>query len=123
MRHPSGQTITVRRVPVDERRQPTGEPPLVWDIEGCAIERLATQEVSRSVGGQPTDDLRDTVVTTMKVFLPPDSGLEVTDQVWLPGDNRNHRPMWRMNSRPWQARNPFTGLYPGDEITLERVDG
>lgn len=123
MRHPHGQTITVRRVPTDDRGRPTGEPALVWDIDGCAIERLATQEVSRSVGGQPTDDLRDTVVTTMKAFLPPHSGVQLTDQVWLPGEDRAHRPMWRLNAQPYQARNPFTGAYPGDEILIERVDG
>lgn len=123
VRHPHGDTVAFRRVPLTARGVPTGAPPVVFEVGGCAIERLATQEVSRSVGGNPTDDYRDTTVTTMKVFLPPGSGVEITDRAWLPGEDRGHRPMWRLTSLPYRARNPFTGAYPGDEITIERVDG
>lgn len=122
-RHPAGTTIAVRRVPRDDRGRPSGAPPIVFEVPEVAIEPRATVDVSRPGGGNPTGDGRETVVTTREVYLPPGAGLHIHDEVWMPGENRDARPMWRLTAQPHQARNPFSGDYPGDVITVERVDG
>lgn len=110
MRFPYGQTVTVTRpAERDSHGDPTG-PPIPHQLPGCAI----------GWGETSTDhDRRETAITGLTLYCPPESDIRAGDRVTLPGDTTTYL----VDGRPldW-GPSPWTGWEPGIVVRLKGVE-
>lgn len=114
MRFPFGETITVRRPGgTDQRGDP--EPASTHTVTNCVF------APSVSVGANVSNELvnrRDTVITGLTLYAPPDADITPTDQIV-----RADGTVWEVEGQPGDWLTPFTGWHPGIQVGVRRVTG
>jgi hypothetical protein len=108
---PHGETITVRRPSSPAATGPRGDPLpyTTHTVAGCAFAPRASTE---------TVDRRDTVITGLTLFAPPDADIQPTDRI-----QRADGSLWEVDGEPGDWQTPWTGWHPGLEIAVKRVTG
>ena len=78
-------------------------------IEGCAVAPSSTTEAATTN--------RQTVITSMSVYGPPDMDVLAKDRI------ESRSGVWDVIGDNAAWVNPFTGWRPGDEFPLKKVTG
>jgi hypothetical protein len=111
-----GETITVRR-PASPGTSPRGDPLPATEhtVAGCVIAPQVS--IGQNASGEIVDR-RDTVITGLALFAPPNADIRPTDRIV-----RADGTVWEVEGEPGDWLSPFTGWHPGIQLGIRRVTG
>jgi hypothetical protein len=117
VRFAHSETITVRRPSSPAATGPRGDP-LPWTthtVDNCVFAPSVSTGASVSTEAV---DRRDTVITGLTLFAPPDADIQATDRIVRPDGT-----LWEVEGMPGPWVTPFTGWAPGLQVAVKRVTG